>query len=491
MRAFTILALITLLSCTVLAEEKISRGDRAKMRETRETMASLQQDLSALRGPEGYPKDLKAVVDGNLRDSLPKDGWGREFAYEVSIEHGFKLTSWGSDGKAGGDGAARDIVWTSKGELREMSADEKAAYEAKLDELRFQATRVVARKRMIQVGSEIITYRRSHDSWPENLEDCKRESEEPADLAINRCFDDPFGHAFALRLLPHDNFAVVCWGADGEEGGLERASDFVVTERDVRAEYNKVSNDFWGWGGRYDDTDWRVQNLADDVLRYKQQAGKLPEELIDLTRVAVPADGKENGTAQPIRTSLPKDRWGNDYVYVRTSEDVFFIVGLGKDGIEGGIKDNKDAIFPKPGTDPAANEFDEGWDGAVMVKPEQDDNDILVEVANEWMLDIIDKLKAYKAEHGEYPASLDDIKDQMVDKKIPNDPWDKAFVYTLTKDESGKTTGFTLTCYGSDGAQGGEGHAADITLNQDSEAQPAPEDENPADNPPEPEREFK
>ncbi|MCB9895421.1 MAG: type II secretion system protein GspG [Planctomycetes bacterium] len=476
MRAFTILALITLLSCTILAEEKISRADRAKMRETRETMGSLQQDLSALRGPEGYPKELKAVVDGSLRESLPKDGWGREFAYETSVEHGFKLTSWGADGKAGGDGAARDIVWTSKGELREMSAEEKAAYEKKLDELRFEATRVIARKRMIQVGSEVITYRRTHDGWPEKLEDCKRESEEPVDKAVNACFADPFGHEFALRLLPHDNFAVICWGADGEEGGLERASDFVVTERDVRAEYNKVSNDFWGWGGRYDDTDWRVQNLADDVLRYKQQAGKLPDELIDLTRVVAAGNGKDGG-AQPIRSSLPKDRWGNDYVYVKLSETDFFIVGLGKDGIEGGIKDNKDAIFPKPGADPSVNDYGEDWGGVVQAQPEQDDDEILVEVANEWMLDMVDKLKAYKAEHGDYPASLDDIKDQMVDKKIPNDPWDHAFVYSLTKQDDGKISGFTLTCYGSDGAQGGEGHAADITMNQDSEPQPPAEED--------------
>ena len=481
MRVLFCFALLLLLSFPLSAQDKISRADRAKMRETRETMSSLQADLATLNQllDNKYPAELKELVDNKMREVVPTDAWGREFAYEVSATEGYKLTSWGADGKSGGDAAARDIVWTARGELREMSSEEKAEYEARLDEQRFQATRVIARRRMVKVGGEIVNYRRTNSKWPEKLEDCRRAGMEGEDVAINQCFVDPFGHEFGLRLLPHDNFAVVCWGADGAEGGLERESDFVITERDVRAEYNVAAMDPWGWGN-YDDTDWRVQNLADDVKRYKQRFGSLPNELVDLTRGGKPVDKEgEGAVVQAIRSSLPKDRWGNDYVYVKLTEEEFFIVGLGKDGIEGGIKDNEDAIHPKPGANPNEEDYEEDWGGAVMVEPEPEDDDVLVEIATELMFDIIDKLKAYHAEHGSYPASLDDIKQQLVDGTVPLDPWEHSFIYTLTKDAGGAITGFTLTSYGSDSAEGGDGHAADITFNQNSEPEgeaPEPED---------------
>lgn len=44
-------------------------------------------------------------------------------------------------------------------------------------------------------------------------------------------------------------------------------------------------------------------------------------------------------------------------------------------------------------------------------------------------------------------------------KKEPVDPWGNAFAY------ANNGQGFELVCYGADGAQGGEGPAADINLN--------------------------
>jgi hypothetical protein len=462
----------TLLLCGLVFAQAINRGDRAKIRETRETMSSLQLDLATVRQIDGvYPDALKAIIDNKLREALPKDAWGRDFAYGLSTEHGYKITSWGADGKAGGEGGNADIVWTQAGELREMSAEDRAAYQAKLEEARFQASRLIARERMIVAGNEAVNYHRNNSKWPAKLLDCKKTGDSKTDTAINACFSDPWGHEFTLKTLPKENFAIVCWGADGKEDGTGRDADFVITERDVREGYNAFRDEWWGWNPwEGSNGDWRVQDLAQDVQRYKQRYGKLPEELIELTRPGQPVEGKESeGPVQAIRNALPKDAWGNDYIYVRITEEEFYVVGLGKDGIEGGVKDNKDVIHPAPGTDPGNMGMMDDWGEAIAPpKPEQDDNEVLVEVANELMLDIVDKCNAYHTKNAKYPASLDDIKDEFVGKNVPLDPWETSFVYALTKDGEA-ITGFTVTCLGSDSAEGGEGHAADITFDQDGE----------------------
>jgi hypothetical protein len=467
MRALSAL-LAVLLLCGLVSAQKISRSDRAKIRETRESMKSLQLDLSTVHQIDGkYPDSLKAVVDSKLRENIPKDAWGREFSYELSAEHGFMLKSLGADGKAGGAGGDADIVWTQAGELRVMSADERAAYQARLEAQRFQASRVVARERMIIAGAEAVSYRRTEGKWPATLADCKRKGKTETETAINACFTDPWGHEFTLRPLPKDNFAVICWGADGKEDGHGRDADFVITEREVRATYNVANDDWWGWdpwGGS--SNDWRAQDLAQDVARFRERTGKLPEELSELTRAGAP-DAKGE-VPQAIRNNIPKDRWGNDYVYVKLNDKEFHIVGLGKDEIEGGIKDNTDVIFPEPGTDPTQLAPKDEWGDVIRAMPAPDGNAELAEVATEQLLDILDKVNAYHAEHENYPESLEDIKDTFVDEIVPTDPWGAAFIYTITKD--GETvTGFTVKCLGSDSAEGGDDHAADITYNQAGE----------------------
>ncbi len=102
MRLFTIFAALACLLVTAdpgSAQEQINRADRKAMRETRDTMRSLAQDLRTLYNiNDEYPEELKAVVDSKLRESVPQDAWGREFAYQLSDEHGYELTSWGADG---------------------------------------------------------------------------------------------------------------------------------------------------------------------------------------------------------------------------------------------------------------------------------------------------------------------------------------------------------------------------------------------------------
>lgn len=458
MRVLISLCLCLLIGATVpLAQERIPRGDRAKMRETRETLRALHLDLTTYHQLNGeYPAELKALVDNQLREAVPKDAWGREFNY--SIENGkFKLVSYGADGKPGGKLGAADITWTETGEHRELSADEKAERDRLLAEQRFEATKLLARRRMIVVASEVVDFRREQGKWPANIDECKRSGTEGADLAVNACFDDPFEHGFKLKQLPKENFAVVCYGADGEEDGTGHDADFVVTEREVRKEYNDW-RDYWGYDPY--NNDWQVENLANDITHYKERFGELPTELDDLTR----GGQGPNGPLPAIRNSIPQDRWGNQYVLVVVGED-FYVAGLGQDRLEGGVKDNADVIYPVPG------KFEEVYEEWEEPMPEQDDDEILHEIALELVNDVITNVNEYHAENENYPDSLAAVADKFPDNTVPLDPWEHSFVYALTKDAEGAATGFTVTCYGSDGAEGGESWAADIVLNQAYEPQ--------------------
>ena len=51
---------------------------------------------------------LKALVDMEILDKMPKDAWGNDYVY--TLENGRPVvTSYGADGTPGGDGANTDI----------------------------------------------------------------------------------------------------------------------------------------------------------------------------------------------------------------------------------------------------------------------------------------------------------------------------------------------------------------------------------------------
>ena len=77
-------------------------------------------------------------------------------------------------------------------------------------------------------------------------------------------------------------------------------------------------------------------------------------------------------------------------------------------------------------------------------------------------------MQLYKIDNGAYPKFLDDLVERPIGEprwrgpylggKAPVDPWGNAYVYRLRKD------GFSLTCYGSDGAPGGDEDQADLSV---------------------------
>lgn len=454
-----ILVLPLLLSgLTVFAQEdsKISRTDRGRIRDTKETMRTLAGELRVHEQMrDAYPAELKGLVDLQLREALPKDAWDHDFAYEVSAETGFRLTSYGADGKKGGDLANADIVWTRDGEFREMTTDEKAALEKLRDEARFQAHRAVALREMVVVGAAAVNHRREKGTWPAELKTLRTDAKDDQSKSTDRCFHDPWGNAYTLRLLANENFAIVCWGADGKEGGKERDADFVITEKEVRPSYIR-RNRYDGWGYRGRNWDWQANQLVESIKLFQKKVGRLPDELAELTRPGLTKDGA------PVAQSIPRDRHGRDYVYLKYGPDEYFVVGLGKDGIQGGTGDDDDTVMPEPGV--VERDFEE-----FEPQPAEDQEALRAEVALEQANDIADKVIAHKAEKSAYPETLETIKAKFPGEVVPLDPWGNAFTYALTKDDKGIATGFTVTSLGRDGAVGGTEVDADITVNEKKE----------------------
>lgn len=77
-------------------------------------------------------------------------------------------------------------------------------------------------------------------------------------------------------------------------------------------------------------------------------------------------------------------------------------------------------------------------------------------------------LDIYRLDVGEYPDSLEGLRENIsgravwnglyLRRDVPLDPWGNEYVYDFNGRE------FTLSSYGSDGEQGGEGDDADISL---------------------------
>ncbi|MBX3475490.1 MAG: type II secretion system protein GspG [Planctomycetes bacterium] len=461
MRGILIIGFAVLALCgasLALAQDApaINRADRGRIRDSKETMRTLADELRLYQQMrDEYPAQLKGLLDLNLREALPKDAWDRDFGYELSAEKGYRLTCFGADGKKGGAGADADIIWTRDGELRELSTNELAALERQRQEARFQAHRVVAQKEMVVVGVAAVAHRRDKGAWPTELKELRTKAETDEAKAVDACFTDPWGNPYVFRALPNENFAIICWGADGKEGGTDHDADFVITEKEVRPAYVRRAR--WSrWGMRNVNLDWQAHQIADSVRQFKKKVGRLPTQLDELLVPGLTPDGNA------IRRNIPRDRYGKEYAYLVYGPDEFFVVGLGKDMIQGGTGENADSITPEPGA--VERDYDE------FEAPPQEDQDALrVEVAQEQALDIADKVAAHKAEHGTWPDSLEAVKARFPGEVVPLDPWGNAFVLELVKDANGEVTGFTVTSRGRDGAVGGAGHDADIVVNDKKE----------------------
>ena len=79
------------------------------------------------------------------------------------------------------------------------------------------------------------------------------------------------------------------------------------------------------------------------------------------------------------------------------------------------------------------------------------------------MLGVQGALKLYYARHGKYPDTSQGLQILVAEKfldQLPKDAWSNDFVYTA------ESSSYKILSYGSDGQQGGDGAAADISSDQ-------------------------
>jgi general secretion pathway protein G len=134
-RGFTMVELMAILViigllAAVVATNVIGKIDKAKVISTKANLkilhtAVMQFKMDTGRFPteeEGLmalieqPSDIENYEVGGYLETteVPKDGWGREFYFELYPESGkaFVIISWGADGEEGGEGYDTDLYST-------------------------------------------------------------------------------------------------------------------------------------------------------------------------------------------------------------------------------------------------------------------------------------------------------------------------------------------------------------------------------------------
>ncbi|MBR7121815.1 MAG: type II secretion system major pseudopilin GspG [Lentisphaeria bacterium] len=86
----------------------------------------------------------------------------------------------------------------------------------------------------------------------------------------------------------------------------------------------------------------QVQLLADAVQGYRTDNNSYPSEDSGLDALVENVEDLESWNGPYIEGSLPKDPWGNDYLYRLDEDGRFEIICLGADGEEGGEGESAD-----------------------------------------------------------------------------------------------------------------------------------------------------
>jgi len=117
-----VLVIIGLLAA-VVAPRFVGRGEKAKPKIARQQIELLGTALDTYKLDLGkYPEGLNLLIETGEEEMsrwdgpylrkrvIPKDPWGREYAYKYPGEQGeYDLTSYGKDGEEGGEGLNKDI----------------------------------------------------------------------------------------------------------------------------------------------------------------------------------------------------------------------------------------------------------------------------------------------------------------------------------------------------------------------------------------------
>lgn len=134
-RGFTIIEVMAVLIilgllATVVAVNVVGRIDKAKVVATKTSLKKLHSAVLAFKMDTGYypseeggltelveePGDVENWEPAGYLETtdVPKDGWGREFIYELNPDDGkpFRIVSFGADGEEGGEDYDADLYST-------------------------------------------------------------------------------------------------------------------------------------------------------------------------------------------------------------------------------------------------------------------------------------------------------------------------------------------------------------------------------------------
>lgn len=92
---------------------------------------------------------------------------------------------------------------------------------------------------------------------------------------------------------------------------------------------------------RRDTAATQMQMFETALDTYRLDIGKYPEKLEEIRESDEP-----NWDGPYLPKAVPKDPWGNDYVYRKPGEngEAYYLASLGADGQEGGEEDNADIV---------------------------------------------------------------------------------------------------------------------------------------------------
>ncbi len=121
-RAFTLIELLVVIAIigmlvSIVAVNSMGAADQARVDSTKWQMGQIESAVSMFKlKKRRLPETLDDLV-GGVDDErflgysrVPRDAWGGEFLYEATSRGGFQLTSFGEDGRQGGDSFAADIT---------------------------------------------------------------------------------------------------------------------------------------------------------------------------------------------------------------------------------------------------------------------------------------------------------------------------------------------------------------------------------------------
>ena len=175
-------------------------GIAGQIREYVKTYKELPSDLSQLPTRKGY---------GNST----KDGWGNEIKYGIADDEIVILTSFGKDGKLGGEGRQADIIGYFNPRI-----------ENDYPFIHSLAGANLTRCRMILIKQSLREYTETNKHLPNDLSWLSKQTRYENDI-----IKDEWGNTIKYRVVNGEVVTLTSLGKDGKLGGAKEDTDIELS----------------------------------------------------------------------------------------------------------------------------------------------------------------------------------------------------------------------------------------------------------------------